>query len=95
MKTYNLRLTLITSEAGPLQNMLDGLLARNASVNFYMWHGGSTFGLNTGASMADDPAEGIVFSPQSYDYDAPLAEQGMCLDRLLQLWISNPNSEVV
>ena len=56
--------------------MLDALLDRNVSVNFYMWHGGSTFGLNTGASMSDNPADGIVFSPQSYDYDAPTTEQG-------------------
>lgn len=51
---------------------LDALLAEGASVNIYMFHGGTNFGLTSGA---DDKG---VFRPTvtSYDYDAPLDEAG-------------------
>jgi beta-galactosidase len=51
---------------------LDALLAAGASVNIYMFHGGTNFGLTSGA---DDKG---VFRPTvtSYDYDAPLDEAG-------------------
>lgn len=43
------------------------------SVNLYMFHGGTTFGFLNGCS-----ARGVTDLPQltSYDYDAPLDEQG-------------------
>ena len=51
---------------------LDALLASGASVNFYMVHGGTNFGLTNGAN---DKGR---YSPivTSYDYDAPLDEAG-------------------
>ena len=51
---------------------LDTLLASGASVNIYMFHGGTNFGLTSGA---DDKG---VYRPTitSYDYDAPLDEAG-------------------
>lgn len=51
---------------------LDDLLATGASVNLYMFHGGTNFGLTSGA---DDKGtyEPVV---TSYDYDAPLDESG-------------------
>ncbi|WP_328997984.1 beta-galactosidase [Kribbella sp. NBC_00709] len=51
---------------------LDALLAAGASVNIYMLHGGTNFGLTNGANDKG------VYRPTitSYDYDAPLDEAG-------------------
>lgn len=51
---------------------LADLLAAGASVNLYMFHGGTNFGLTNGANDRG------VYAPitTSYDYDAPLAEHG-------------------
>ncbi|CAD6007356.1 beta-galactosidase family protein [Agreia sp. COWG] len=51
---------------------LDALLAAGASVNIYMFHGGTNFGFTNGANDKG------VFQPTvtSYDYDAPLTESG-------------------
>lgn len=51
---------------------LDELLARGASVNIYMLHGGTNFGFTNGANDKG------VYQPitTSYDYDAPLDEAG-------------------
>ena len=52
---------------------LDEMLAAGASVNFYMFHGGTNFGFLNGANDF-----GGVYQPTttSYDYDAPLNEAG-------------------
>ncbi|GAB2472962.1 beta-galactosidase [Promicromonospora xylanilytica] len=51
---------------------LDELLAAGGSVNLYMFHGGTNFGLTSGANDKG------IYRPitTSYDYDAPLAEDG-------------------
>ena len=51
---------------------LDALLAAGASVNLYMFHGGTNFGFTNGANDKG------VYQPivTSYDYDAPLDEAG-------------------
>lgn len=51
---------------------LEDLLAAGASVNLYMFHGGTNFGLTNGANDKG------VYQPlvTSYDYDAPLSESG-------------------
>ncbi|WP_243062063.1 beta-galactosidase family protein [Humibacter sp. RRB41] len=51
---------------------LDELLAAGASVNIYMFHGGTNFGFTNGANDKG------VYKPivTSYDYDAPLSESG-------------------
>jgi beta-galactosidase len=48
------------------------MLAAGASVNFYMFHGGTNFGLTNGANDRG------IYRPivTSYDYDAPLDEAG-------------------
>ncbi len=51
---------------------LDRLLAAGASVNIYMFHGGTNFGFTSGANH-DHAYTPIV---TSYDYDAPLTESG-------------------
>ncbi|MGD0705805.1 MAG: beta-galactosidase family protein [Trebonia sp.] len=51
---------------------LDGMLRAGASVNIYMFHGGTNFGLTNGANDKG------TYQPitTSYDYDAPLDEAG-------------------
>ncbi len=51
---------------------LDDLLAAGASVNLYMFHGGTNAGFTNGANDKG------TYAPitTSYDYDAPLAEDG-------------------
>jgi len=51
---------------------LDDLLSLGASVNLYMFHGGTNFGLTNGANDKG------LYEPTvtSYDYDAPLDEAG-------------------
>ncbi|XP_013783507.1 beta-galactosidase-like isoform X1 [Limulus polyphemus] len=49
---------------------LDDILSANASVNFYMFHGGTNFGFKNGANMKYAP------QPTSYDYTAPISEAG-------------------
>lgn len=49
------------------------MLEMGASVNFYMFHGGTNFGFSNGANCYDGAYEPTV---TSYDYDAPLSEAG-------------------
>lgn len=51
---------------------LDRLLAAGASVNIYMFHGGTNFGFTNGANHHHT----YVPTVTSYDYDAPLSESG-------------------
>jgi beta-galactosidase len=61
-----------TSDPDQVAAELDTLLAAGASVNIYMLHGGTSFGLTSGANDKG------VYQPTvtSYDYDAPLDEAG-------------------
>lgn len=52
--------------------VLEEMLAAGASVNFYMFCGGSNFGFSNGANHGDRYQPTIT----SYDYDAPLSENG-------------------
>lgn len=61
-----------TTGVGAAAAELDALLAAGASVNIYMFHGGTNFGFTNGANH-----KGIYRSHvTSYDYDAPLDETG-------------------
>ncbi|MEU4896468.1 beta-galactosidase family protein [Streptomyces sp. NPDC044780] len=51
---------------------LDELLASGASVNLYMFHGGTNFGFTSGANDKHTYRPTVT----SYDYDAPLDEAG-------------------
>lgn len=55
---------------------LDQMLAAGASVNLYMFCGGTNFGFNNGANQ--DTLPYVEYTPDvtSYDYDAPLRENG-------------------
>ncbi|XP_076754482.1 beta-galactosidase isoform X1 [Xylocopa sonorina] len=59
--------------SGAVVKTLDEMLSLGASVNIYMFHGGTNFGYTSGANGNEN-----TFSPHitSYDYDAPLTEAG-------------------
>jgi beta-galactosidase len=61
-----------TTDAAASAAELDALLAAGGSVNVYMFHGGTNFGLTTGANDKGRYAPITT----SYDYDAPLDESG-------------------
>ncbi|MGX9347223.1 glycoside hydrolase family 35 protein [Microbacterium sp. KNMS] len=61
-----------TTSAEDSARELDDLLAAGASVNIYMFHGGTNFGFTNGAN---DKGRYIPIVT-SYDYDAPLDETG-------------------
>lgn len=54
-------------------NTLNQILLLNASVNFYMMHGGTSFGFWAGANIDGSNYKADV---TSYDYDAPINEYG-------------------
>ena len=62
-----------TRPAAMVAQVLDKILYMNASVNFYMFEGGTNFGFMNGASVGQ---KGYAPIPTSYDYDAPLTEAG-------------------
>ncbi|HMR50565.1 MAG TPA: beta-galactosidase [Arachnia sp.] len=61
-----------TTSAADSAAELDALLAAGASVNVYMVHGGTNFGLTNGANHKGR----YLPLATSYDYDAPLDEAG-------------------
>lgn len=61
-----------TTSAADAAAELDTLLAAGGSVNIYMFHGGTNFGLTNGAN---DKGRYLPIVT-SYDYDAPLDEAG-------------------
>ncbi|KAM9861693.1 Beta-galactosidase [Leucobacter sp. BZR 635] len=61
-----------TTDVDTVAASLDELLATGASVNIYMFHGGTNFGLTNGANHKGR----YLPLTTSYDYDAPLDEAG-------------------
>ncbi|XP_055547622.1 beta-galactosidase-like [Wyeomyia smithii] len=59
---------------GPVADTLRTMLSSGASVNFYMFFGGTNFGFTAGAN-GGGPGE-YQADITSYDYDAPLDEAG-------------------
>jgi hypothetical protein len=62
----------VTAEA--VCQQLDVMLSLGASVNMYMYYGGTDFGYFSGAN--GDLDLWFVSDPTSYDYDAPISEAG-------------------
>ncbi|MCC3375101.1 beta-galactosidase [Cohnella sp. REN36] len=58
-------------------DVLDRILRAGASVNFYMFHGGTNFGFYNGANFFDKHEPTIT----SYDYNALLTEWGDITDK--------------
>lgn len=61
--------------------VLDEMLGLGASVNFYMFHGGTNFGFFNGANYAGHYQPTVT----SYDYDAPLSEAGDLTDKYFKV----------
>ncbi|XP_048588941.1 beta-galactosidase-1-like protein 2 isoform X2 [Nematostella vectensis] len=58
-------------------NEVKDILDMGASINFYMFHGGTNFGFMNGANTAGNRIDdGYQPDVTSYDYDAPLSEAG-------------------
>ncbi|MEE1742767.1 beta-galactosidase [Streptomyces sp. BE147] len=64
--------THVTRDTADAAADLDRLLAAGASVNIYMFHGGTNFGFTNGANDKGT----YRATATSYDYDAPLDEAG-------------------
>ncbi|MFE2015186.1 beta-galactosidase family protein [Streptomyces sp. NPDC059491] len=62
----------VVRDPGHAARELDELLSTGASVNFYMFHGGTNFGFTNGANDKHTYRPTVT----SYDYDAPLDEAG-------------------
>ncbi len=65
-----------TADIAAAARELDNILAQG-SVNIYMFHGGTNFGFMNGANDYDKLTADVT----SYDYDAPLAEDGTITDK--------------
>ncbi|MEP7254723.1 MAG: beta-galactosidase family protein [Ferruginibacter sp.] len=86
-------------DTNDLKSEVEYLLKNKKSVNFYVIHGGTNFGFTAGAN-AFSPTQ---FQPDitSYDYDAPISEQGLptpkyfMLRRLIQQYVDYKIPEVV
>jgi beta-galactosidase len=61
-----------TRESGDTGEVFEELLEEGASVNFYMFHGGTNFGFHNGANY-DGKLQPVV---TSYDYNCPITESG-------------------
>lgn len=66
-----------TRDAQDAAGVFDNMLQAGASVNFYMFHGGTNFGFYNGANYHDKYEATIT----SYDYDSPLSESGDVTDK--------------
>jgi len=62
-----------TRPVAPQVEDIETMMRRGASMNIYMVHGGSSFGMMAGASESTGAYRGNV---TSYDYDAPVDEAG-------------------
>ncbi len=61
-----------TREDDDTAKVFEEMLQQKASVNFYMFHGGTNFGFTNGANYD----KGIQPTVTSYDYNCPLTEWG-------------------
>ncbi len=62
-----------TTDATQQAQELDWILSQGASINLYMFHGGTSFGFMNGANWDHNQYEPDV---TSYDYDSPVSESG-------------------
>ncbi|WOC32483.1 MULTISPECIES: glycoside hydrolase family 35 protein [Caproicibacterium] len=62
----------IRRESDDAAKELDAILESGASVNLYMFHGGTNFGFYSGANQQEAYEPDVT----SYDYDAPVSEEG-------------------
>ncbi|KAI4458754.1 beta-galactosidase related [Holotrichia oblita] len=64
-------------------DVFNRILTYPASVNMYMFHGGTNWGFLNGANLQISTTDNSSYQPDtsSYDYDAPLAENGDYTDK--------------
>ncbi|XP_075544262.1 beta-galactosidase-like isoform X2 [Dermacentor variabilis] len=67
-----------TVRTAAVASALDRILSMNASVALYMFHGGTSFGVKSGANV---DRYGFHPTTTSYDYDAPMTEAGDPTDK--------------
>ncbi|KAB7503455.1 Beta-galactosidase [Armadillidium nasatum] len=85
-----------TRSSESVADTLDSMLALNASVNVYVFHGGTSFGLSAGSNTGSR----FQACPTSYDYDAPLTEAGdptekyYAIRNVTQKYVSLPDGPV-
>ncbi|MGN7297663.1 glycoside hydrolase family 35 protein [Ferdinandcohnia sp. SAFN-114] len=70
-----------TRNADDVADVLDRMLGMNASVNFYMFHGGTNFGFFNGANHG----KGYEPTITSYDYDVLIDESGTPTDKFFKV----------
>lgn len=72
--------------ADDYENVLKDIITYPASVNLYMFHGGTNWGFLNGANIADGSTDNKGYQPDttSYDYDAPLSENGDYTDKYIR-----------
>ena len=70
-----------TRSAEDVVHTLSEMLNMQANVNVYVAHGGTSFGFSAGSNL------GATFQacPTSYDYDAPIAENGHLTDKFFAM----------
>lgn len=76
-----------TRSVASVQIVLEEILNYPASVNFYMFHGGTSFGFLNGANVDDSNTDNRGYQPDisAYDYDAPLTEAGDYTDKYVMI----------
>ncbi|MWV46079.1 beta-galactosidase [Paenibacillus sp. HJL G12] len=67
-----------TRDAAEAAGVFGQMLEAGASVNFYMFHGGTNFGFYNGANCGED---GYAPTTTSYDYDSAISECGDLTDK--------------
>lgn len=90
----------VVSSYEVVETMKD-MLALNASINFYMFHGGTNFGFTSGANKYES-LKNPEYLPQltSYDYNSPLDEAGdptekyFKIKKLLEETVSLHNTDI-
>ncbi|KAN0023890.1 hypothetical protein ACTFIV_008280 [Dictyostelium citrinum] len=86
------------TDASVVAQGLDDILSLNASVNMYMFFGGSNPGFMNGAN-SNSPTTDFEITIQSYDYDSPLTESGdttekyFAIKNVIEKYINNNNKQ--
>ncbi|XP_023022376.2 beta-galactosidase-1-like protein 3 [Leptinotarsa decemlineata] len=72
-----------TRSAKEFAGVFEEILSFGASVNLYMFHGGTNWGFLNGADVNDTSVDNAGYEPviSTYDYDAPLSEAGDYTDK--------------
>lgn len=72
-----------TRDADDAAAELGAMLRDGRSVNLYMAHGGTSFGVWSGANTGKNTPRGPEYLPtvSSYDYDSPIAEDGRLTEK--------------